>query len=207
MPKRGKTLNSQCRELVLKLQDYFERESQNGGPFIPVTQVKYRVSQALGIGAKTLYNINKEKFGASGSEDNVLRTPKKKRRQKPVTGVDVFDADAIRKHIYGYYTRNEFPTRRLLLVSLKEAGLFKGGYAARNNTTPPFCTNKMMGLLKDACSKITKEDWVEVVEKTRKLITEDYECDIRVDTIIENEIVIQVTDSDDSSGESGSESE
>lgn len=64
-----------------------------------------------------------------------------------------------------------------------------------------------MGLLKDACSKITKEDWVKVVEKTRKLITEDYERDIRVDTIIDNEIVIQVTDSDDSSGESGSESE
>ncbi|CAK1594607.1 unnamed protein product [Parnassius mnemosyne] len=379
----------------------------------------------------------------SGSEDNVLRTSKKKRRQKPVTGVDVFDADAIRNHIYGYYTRNEFPTRRLLLVSLKEAGLFKGGktalskllheigfeykktnkrkilmerfdliikrseflrearkieswdnvvfvdetwlnanhtvsrswtdetkastskvpigkgsrliichagsagsgffengvlafaskstsdyheemdtdtftnwfenqllpslpepsiiimdnasyhskqvnkaptqadkkadlvawlhqngiettaemlksdlvklvrenktsrvryevdeialahghrvlripsyhcqyntieliwaqikgYAARNDTTPPFSTNKMMGLLKDPCSKITKEDWVKVVEKTRILITEHYERDIRVDTIIENEIVIQVTDSDDSSGESGSESE
>lgn len=130
MPKRGRTLNSQCRELVIKLQAYFERESQNGGPLLPVTQVKERVSQALGISTKTVYNINNEKFGASGSEENVLRTPKKKRRQKPVTGVDSFDADAIRNHIYNYYTRHEYPTRSLLLISLKEAGLFNGGKTA-----------------------------------------------------------------------------
>lgn len=54
-----------------------------------------------------------------------------------------------------------------------------------------------MNLLKEACSKVTKEDWVKVVEKTKKLIVEDYERDIRVDSIIENEIVIQVTESDD----------
>jgi hypothetical protein len=74
-------LNSRCRELVIKLQAYFERASQNGGPLLPVTQVTERVSQALGISTKTVYNINNEKFGASGSEANVLRTPKKKRRQ------------------------------------------------------------------------------------------------------------------------------
>lgn len=130
MPKRGQTLKSDFRELVIKLQDYFERENQNGGPLIPVAQVQERVAQALGISKRTVTNINKQKFGSSGSEDNVLQTPKKKRRTKPITNIDNFDADAIRNHVYGYYLRNEYLNRIKLLGSLKEAGLFNGGKTA-----------------------------------------------------------------------------
>lgn len=129
MPKRGVPISGECRELVIKVQDYFERECQNGGPLLPVSQVQLRLSQALGISVKTISRINKEKFGASGSEENVLKTPVR-RRSKPITGVNSFDADAIRNHIYNYYMLHEYPTRRLLLVSLKEAGLFRGGKTA-----------------------------------------------------------------------------
>lgn len=62
-------------------------------------------------------------------EDNILRTPKKKRRTKPVTDIDTFDADAI-KIIYGYYSRNEYLNRKKFLTSLREAGLFSGGKTA-----------------------------------------------------------------------------
>lgn len=130
MPKRGQTLKSGARELIIKLQDYFERERQNGGPLVPVEQVQERVSQALGVSKRTITNINKEKFGSTGMEDNILRTPKKKRRTKPVTDIDTFDADAIRNHIYGYYSRNEYLNRKKLLASLREAGLFSGGKTA-----------------------------------------------------------------------------
>lgn len=79
MPKRGQTLKSGAHELIIKLQDYFERERQNGGPLVPVEQVQERVSQALGVSKRTITNINKEKFGSTGMEDIILRTPKKKR--------------------------------------------------------------------------------------------------------------------------------
>lgn len=127
MSKRGITLNSQAREQVVKLYTYFERESANGGPLLPVTQTRDRVADALGIGKKTVTQILNEKYGPSGSEENRLGTPKKRKREKKVVGIDNFDAAAIRNHIYGYYSRKEYPTRKKLIISLNEAGLFSGG--------------------------------------------------------------------------------
>ncbi|CAB3240473.1 unnamed protein product [Arctia plantaginis] len=80
------------------------------------------------------------------------------------------------------------------------------GYAARHNTKPPFSTKNMMTLLKEACDKITKEDWAKVVEKTRKIIKEDYDRDVNIDNIIENEIIIYTGD-DSSSGSSSEEND
>lgn len=126
MPKRGRTINSRSREMVVKLTEYFERESVNGGPLLPVTQVQNRVAEALGIAQKTIRTILKEKYGPSGTEENVLRTPKKRRKSKPVTDVDKFDADAIRNHVYSYYSRKEYPTVKKLIITLQEAGLYSG---------------------------------------------------------------------------------
>ncbi|GBP48307.1 hypothetical protein EVAR_34800_1 [Eumeta japonica] len=46
MPK-GKVLKGQAREFVLRLGEYFEKESRNGGLLIPATQVRDRVAAAL----------------------------------------------------------------------------------------------------------------------------------------------------------------
>ncbi|XP_049772867.1 uncharacterized protein LOC126160473 [Schistocerca cancellata] len=35
--------------------------------------------------------------------------------------------DAIRRHVYAYYSRKEYPTVSKLLISLKESELFRGG--------------------------------------------------------------------------------
>lgn len=114
---------------MVKLYNYFERESVNDGPLLPLTQPRERVAEALRIGKTTVTQILKEKYGPSGSEDNTLRTPKNRKRDKKIVGVDNFDADAaaIRKHIYGYYSRKEYPTREKLMSSLKEAGLLYSG--------------------------------------------------------------------------------
>lgn len=90
MSKRGRTISSQSREFILKLHQYFERESLNGGPLLPVSRVQSRVAEALGIGKKTVFNIIKEKYGPDGMEDNVLHTPKRRKKRKPVTGIDTF---------------------------------------------------------------------------------------------------------------------
>lgn len=130
MPKRQRktVLNSEVREFVVRLRDYFAREQQNGGPLLPLDNVRDRVADALGIGKATVSRITKEKFGESSMEDNKLLTPKKKKKRLcHITEPDDFDLDAIRNHIYGYYLRGELPTCQKLLSSLKAAELFKGG--------------------------------------------------------------------------------
>lgn len=134
MPKRLRktVLNSETREFVVRLRDYFAREQQNGGPLLPLDNVRDRVADALGIGKATVSRITKEKFGESSMEENKLSTPKKKKhnRARPVTNPDDFDMAAIRNHIYGYYFRGELPTCTKLLASLKSADLFKGGFTS-----------------------------------------------------------------------------
>ncbi|GBP78315.1 hypothetical protein EVAR_52370_1 [Eumeta japonica] len=67
-------------EFVLQLCEYFEKKSRNGGPLIPVTQVRDRVAAALGICAPTVAKVTKEGFGSSGMEQDKLSTPKKRRQ-------------------------------------------------------------------------------------------------------------------------------
>ncbi|CAH2097945.1 unnamed protein product [Euphydryas editha] len=74
------------------------------------------------------------------------------------------------------------------------------GKAARNNTTPPFTANKMMQLLNNACNEVTPENWASVVERTRKIIMSDWDRDVTIDSIKEQELIIHVTE--DSSDES-----
>lgn len=135
MSKRTKktVLNSECREFVVRLREYFERENQNGGPLLPLAQVCDRVADALGIGRTTVSRISKEKYGETSNQaieeetEKKLSTPNKKRKKAcPVTDIDDFDGAAIRNHIYAYYRRGEYPTLKKLAISLKDANLFHG---------------------------------------------------------------------------------
>lgn len=58
----------------------------------------------------------------------------------------------------------------------------------------------MLKLLEEACEHVTKGDWEKVVNRTVKLIREDYERDVKIDNILENDLIINVGDdsSDDS---------
>lgn len=78
------------------------------------------------------------------------------------------------------------------------------GYAARHNTTPPFTANKMLQLLTTACENITPDDWKKVINKTKKIIADDWERDLKFDSICDREFIINLqkfsseSDSDDS---------
>lgn len=112
---------------MLHMVRYFEREKANGGPLINVNQVVQRVADACNISARTVVNIRKEGKSAEKSANGkpILRTPGKKRnRVKPVTNIDSFDSDAIRRHVYAYFSRKELPTIPKLLKSLRDAQLF-----------------------------------------------------------------------------------
>lgn len=116
---RGATLKSQSRAFVKRLRAYFEEEKRNGGPLLPVSRVTDRVAAALNIGKWTVSKIS--------SEVTEVTPGKKRPHESPKSNVDGFTETAIRNHVYGYYTRQELPTRKKILSSLREAELFSGG--------------------------------------------------------------------------------
>lgn len=123
---RGVPLRSQARVFVSRVREYFTQEKDNNGPLLPVKQVIERTSAALKIDKGTVVKIGKEK---KQCEENggKLKTPNKKiPLTKRVTGLDAFQKDAIRRHVYSYFTRKEYPTLTKLHVSLDVADLFHG---------------------------------------------------------------------------------
>lgn len=126
---RGTPLRSQTREIVCNVREYFEREKENGAPLLPVARAVQRTAEATKINRSTVIGIGKEKyFTEELAGTSRLETPgKNRRRLKPVTELDTFQQDAIRRHIYAYYHRKEHPTLQKLLRSLNESSLFHGG--------------------------------------------------------------------------------
>jgi transposase len=123
--KQGVPLRSQSRELVCRVKDYFQQEKINKGPILPVEQVINRTAAALNIYKNTVVKVCKEKK-LSEESGTKLRTPNKKiAKTKRVTGLDAFQKDAVRRHVYGYFSRKEYPTVKKLHVSLAESGLLK----------------------------------------------------------------------------------
>lgn len=124
---KGATLKSQAREFIYRLRVYFERERNNGGPLIPVSKVTDRVAEALNISTATVKRVTNDKEAANSAGSPVVVTPGKSRKRLcRVTETDNFDENAIRRHIYAYYSRKEYPTLKKLTASLSESGLFKG---------------------------------------------------------------------------------
>lgn len=80
------------------------------------------------------------------------------------------------------------------------------GHAARCNTSPPFTANKTLKLLENACTHVTTENWASVVEKTKKVITSDWDREITFDNLCTQELIINITE-DSSSDQSSSNGE
>ncbi|KAF2898566.1 hypothetical protein ILUMI_07611 [Ignelater luminosus] len=110
-------LPRKAKELVASLISYFEQERDNGGPLIPVTAVRERVTNALNLSLRTVNAISQ--MCKSGEP---LCSPKKtKRHEKPITNIDDFDQIAI---------HNTFLTLKMLLQALREKDIFHGSLSS-----------------------------------------------------------------------------
>lgn len=65
----------------------------------------------------------------------------------------------------------------------------------------------MEGLLKEACAQVTQEDWSKVVQKTKKIIMDDFERDVHFDNVMDNQLVINLNDDDDEDDDTSTSSE
>lgn len=128
---QGSAIRRQSREMVCAVRAYFEQERENGKPLIEVNKVVERTACALNINKNTVVNIGKEKAKkeeeGAGPSQALLETPgKSRRRRKTITNLDSFQQDAVRRHVYRYYEKREYPTLAKLYSSLQTADLFFG---------------------------------------------------------------------------------
>ncbi|CAH1953597.1 unnamed protein product [Acanthoscelides obtectus] len=118
---KGKTLSSQSQGLVLSLLNYSQQEKDNGGPLLPLLAVQERVAQALSISLSTITRIQRR----LSSNDNVLRSPGKKRPRKKSKTTYLSDAvrHNIRDTVYQMYSEKKHVTIANLNKTLKEKEL------------------------------------------------------------------------------------
>lgn len=127
---RGVPFRSQSRKMILSARDFFEEEARSiverNAPLIPFERVRDRTAKALNVSKCTVSRVAVESINSP-----VIMTPGKSRpRQATVTNLDTFQQDAIRRHIYSFYARKEYPTVSKLLVTLKKSELFVGSYSS-----------------------------------------------------------------------------
>ncbi|XP_054267245.1 uncharacterized protein LOC128989381 [Macrosteles quadrilineatus] len=116
--------------VALSASSVVVREKDNRAILIPLERVVDRSAAALGLNKNTVVAICKEKeklINEVGNATTTLQTPgKRRKKQKTVTAIDGFQQDAIRRHIYDYIRKKEHPTIKKLLISLRDANLFRG---------------------------------------------------------------------------------
>ena len=82
-----------------------------------------KTAATCGISLRTVLRVTSE-----GKKNNsVFKLPRKNpRRKKPITGLDDFKKNVLRKSIFNMYTKDEFSTSAKLTQKMKEAIGFNG---------------------------------------------------------------------------------
>ncbi|KAJ8942070.1 hypothetical protein NQ318_004095 [Aromia moschata] len=111
----GKRLNSQAREIVAKLLNYFMAEKENLGPLISVNAVQQRVADALGISLRTVCSI-KTSPKIPEASTNIKYKPRLKSKTDDLPEGHKVE---VRNVIYNIYAEKKHVTLRILKEELK----------------------------------------------------------------------------------------
>ncbi|XP_064100794.1 uncharacterized protein LOC135211413 [Macrobrachium nipponense] len=102
-------------------------EKQNRGPITNVANATLRTAEATKVSKATVERISKEARESQELYGNPVFNLKKRKRSKPVTGLDDFDKCLLRRIILQFYERKEIPTINKVLSEMRERTGFKGG--------------------------------------------------------------------------------
>ena len=110
---KGKKLHSQSREIIKNVYDFMKKEAQaimktgkcNDGFIVPIQKCQERTAAACGVSRTVVQTILQEakKMCEDGSPTCSFSTPKKYKRDKPVTGIDDFDKCVVRRTVNEVY--------------------------------------------------------------------------------------------------------
>lgn len=215
MPKcsRGSTIRRQARIIISNVASYFERERNEKRVLHPVEQVQVRTAEATGVSCTTVKRIQKEvkdaeQIGKSYAE--VAQSPGKSRsRSSPVTAVDSFQLEAIRRRVHQFYLDKELPTVDKLLESLRQVddvtqeAIFSGGQESLRQVLK----NQLGFEYKKVDSRKHLMERTDVVARRRQFLKTVKGIDLKDNVIFidetwvnENHTVSQCWQSDDISG-------
>lgn len=122
----GKTLHSETRSVIYSVLKFFERLSEPSfRGDINFRQVQVLTAEACGVSRSSVQRIVKEAKemllpGEESEDDLSFSTPGKQRNREPKIIIDDFSKISIRRIIYSYYDRNEFPTLEKLNKTIFE---------------------------------------------------------------------------------------
>ena len=129
---KNKKLHSQTREVISNVAQFMSNEgsefSCSGGSetkhtfILPLAKSEERAAAACGVPRRTVHNIKKEFREMMENEGTCsFSTPKKYKRDNPVTGIDDFDRCVVRRTVHEFYSREkEAPTVEKVRLKLQE---------------------------------------------------------------------------------------
>ena len=127
---RSSPLHSREKKLVYDVYKYFLEEKANRGPIIDPSKAIERTAKATKLSTKTISRVCSQLHSASmteaAPEPPVFSSPKKKQRRAPVTSIDDFDKQVVRRTVLRFYERKEIPTLQKINEELKENISFNG---------------------------------------------------------------------------------
>lgn len=102
------------RRLILKVEEYFKKEKENGGPLLSTVAVQQRTADSCGISRRTLVNIhNLEKDG------DIEKKNKKRRLSLKTKDLPEGVKCQIRGVIYDMYKQKEVVTLESTLEKIR----------------------------------------------------------------------------------------
>ncbi|KAF5279011.1 hypothetical protein FQA39_LY05689 [Lamprigera yunnana] len=109
--------------MAMNVLNYFGRERDNGGAFIPFTSVMQRTAEACGISINTL--TTKKRFNKAEIENQPVQCSSKRPRCKlKSVNVNNYIKDFVKRKIYDMHTNRRQVSVESLLQEILESGVF-----------------------------------------------------------------------------------
>lgn len=126
----GIPLRGQSREIVSNVYKFMKEEADKSTCTIPIAHARERTAKASGVSVRLVSKIlsEREKLKTSEAGQSFSTPNKQRRRERPITGMDDFDKNVVRRTVHHFYANEKrIPTAELLRSALKEKIGFKGG--------------------------------------------------------------------------------
>ena len=133
-------IHSQTKKTIYNVYNFFKtlaskKDQPEVANFFRLCQE--RTAEACGVSRSTVQRICKEsktislgdeeELGTGSSTDIKFRSPRKRySRDKPVTNLDDFDSEVVRRVVHSFYDKGEFPTSAKILAALREKTDYRG---------------------------------------------------------------------------------
>jgi len=133
-------IHSQTKKTIYNVYNFFKTlTSKKEQPEVAnfFRQCQERTAEACAVSLSTVQRICKEsktisfgveeELGVGSSVDIKFRSPRKHySRDKPITELDDFDGEVVRRVVHSFYDKGEFPTSAKILATLREKINYRG---------------------------------------------------------------------------------